>query len=281
MRTVADYESLMGADALTPAEKKLIAAVRAGQPCGLQADVKTVPEADDNPAHTIRADLLALLITGGTPECGLSPFGVDLLGAYITGELRLTHLRAVGDTVLLYCRFAEKPNLRSAHFQTLNLTGSHLPGLMAQGAELGASLFLRAVTATGTVDVNAAKIGGQLVCEGATLNGAGKMALNAQRARVTEALVWQGVTVKSGHVSLAAAHVGDLWDDVGNWPDDLYLDGFTFDRFFGADTATAAKDRLPWLKKGSFPKGTFTPNPIPTLPKCCARWGMTARRGWC
>jgi hypothetical protein len=75
-KTIKDW---LDDPALTHAERSLIDAVRAGEPCFLQDDPETVPEADDNPAHTIRADLLALLIKGGTENCGLSPFGVALI----------------------------------------------------------------------------------------------------------------------------------------------------------------------------------------------------------
>lgn len=137
MRTVAHFEAV----GLNLAEEKLIDAVRTGRNWVLQDTSKTVPDADDNPKHTIRADLLALLITGGTPACGLSPFGVYLYGAYITGTLSLTNLRAVGGTVLGFCRFANAPNMRNARFEVLKLTGSHLPGLNAQGVEVRTDLF--------------------------------------------------------------------------------------------------------------------------------------------
>lgn len=360
MQKVSDFKDLSAAEAA------LIDAVRAGRPCVVQGDGKTLPDAN-NPAHRIRAELLAVLITGGSPECELSPFGVVLIGAQVTGALRLNHLHAVGDTWLLYCRFETAPNVRQAHFNNLALDGSHLPRLNAQGVDVGAdlflrritakgsvnligakigghmdctgatfdgntgdalnaqgvhvgaNLFLRGITATGRVDVNAAKIGGQMACEGATfdvgtgdaLNGQGvdveadifmrgitakgRMnligakiggqlgctgatfdggtgdALDAQGVDVGEALVWRHVTVKTGQVSLSAAHVQDLRDDVGSWPDNLDLDGFTYDRFM--NTTTLAKDRLKWLKKGSFSNGTFSPQPYTQAAKVLRAMG--------
>ena len=102
-RTVNDW--LTDPD-LSTAERKLIDAARAGRRCILQYPLKKVPDGP-NDAHNVRADLLSLLITGGTKDCGLSNFGVTLVGAYITGRLRLTHQAAVGDTSLFYCRFAD------------------------------------------------------------------------------------------------------------------------------------------------------------------------------
>ncbi len=324
MRKVAEYEALTGTNALTAAEVKLIAAMRAGGPCVLQDDIETVPEADDNPAHTIRADLLALLITGGTAECGLSPFGVDLTGAYIKGELRLTHLSAKGDTSLFCCYFDNLINIRQAHFQVLALDESHLPGINAQGVVLEADLFLRDVIATGSINLAGARIGGQLSCKEATLNGMGGDALNGQGAEVTADLIlhgvtalgriqligakvggqldlqdaklsgssqkgkhgtaltmqrarvdgsffWKNVTVLSGSVSVASAHVGDLVDNSKKWPADIVLNGFTYDRL--QTVGIRAKDRIPWLEKGSGVDDNFTPQPYTQLAKVLREMG--------
>jgi hypothetical protein len=365
-RTVIDW--LTDPD-LSKAERDLIDAARAGRKCLIQNDPDTVPDTPDD-AHNIRADLLALLITGGTPNCDLLSFGVTLVGAYITGELRLTHQTAMGDTVLINCRFTDQPDFCSARFRLLNLTGGNLPGLyakmvtvdgslilnkitaaetvdlagakiggqlacdgatlngaghdafFAQGVTVGEGLFLNKITATGTINLAGAKIGGQLNCKGATLNGAGsdaffaqgvtvgddlllreitatgrvilagariggqlnctgakfdgngKTAFIAQRATVNEAMIWRGVTVKSGRVQLTAAHVGDLWDAVDNWPDDLELDGFTYDRISASNIRT--KDRLRWLAKGSFADGPFSPQPHTQLGKVLRDMGHLA-----
>ncbi len=58
LRSVKDYED---EGKLTAAERALIAAVRAGEDCTLST---TRPDTATD-ANTIRADLLAVLITGG------------------------------------------------------------------------------------------------------------------------------------------------------------------------------------------------------------------------
>ena len=254
-RTLKDWQD---ENSPTKAEEILIAAMQAKvwEPCHLNDG--DLPD-DDDPAHTIRADLLALLITGGSEACGLSPFGVPLIGAFIKGELRLTHMRAKGDTGLINCRFETAPNLRQARFQVLSLIGSHLPGLNAQGVSVAASLRMDSITATGTVDMGGARIGGQLNFDGATLDGKDGNVLNMQRSIVGAALIWRRVTVQAVRVSLASAKVGDLWDDPQNWPQDLDLDGLTYDRLF--NTSTRAKDRMAMLKQGSTFEGQFTPQP--------------------
>ncbi len=265
--SVKDFEAANG---LTVAETQLVAAVRAGKSCILNEG--EVPDASD-PAHTIRADLLALLITGGSKGCGLSPFGVELFGAFVSDQLRLNHAQAVGDTALVHCRFAIIPELRLAHFQSLIFDASHLPGLSAQSVEVATDLFLRGVTATGLMCINGSKIGGQVSFNGAKLSNAGGMAVEAQ-SMTAQALIWQSVKSCNGRVDLTAAHVGDLVDNTSNWPaavDMLSLDSFTYDRVIKG--SIRAKDRLPWLKLGSTINGTFTPQPYTQLAKVLREMG--------
>lgn len=366
LSTIKEYEALTAPDqALTEAERKLIAACRAGERCSLS---ETRPETPTKESQ-IRADLLRLLITGGSKDCGLQDAGVFLRGGYITGTLDLDFATARGRTTLLACTFEQAPHLRQAHLRLLNLDHSHLPGLMAQGmmvdgsvflrnltatgtvavngaritgqlactwailngqtgpdtwgkalnaqgVTVGASLFLRNLTATGTVavngaritgqldctgailngqtgpeawgkalnaqgvtvgadlfldnltatgtvDVNGAQITGQLACTGASFDGKGGFAFLAQRARVEGEFIWRRIKRTKGTVHLAAAHVGDLADDLACWPDDLNLDGFTYDRISAAPTD--AKGRLVWLAKGSTFDGIFYPQPYTQL----------------
>lgn len=139
--------------------------------------------------------------------------------------------------------------------------------LNAHGVETGLDLFLRGMTAKGTVYASGAKIGGQLSCVGAELDGAGDMALNAQRLHVTQGLIWRDVTVASGAVLMSAAQVSDLADD-GRWPAGvgaLDLDGFTYDRITGNTAPVTAAGRRGWLRAGSVWKGRFYPQPYTQL----------------
>lgn len=274
LTTIADYEK---AGNLSTAEGMLIAAVRAGQECILST---MRPDKATN-ANTIRADLLALLITGGANGDGLHPEGVTLQGGYITGQLTLTHRAAVGDTGILDCHFDSAPEMRGAKFTTLALSGSHLPGLNAQGVEVAQSLFLRNAEVTGTTDLNSARIGGQLDCEGATFDIKGDVALTLQSAVVGESLIWRQMKFKSGTIVLAAATAADLVDDLASWPKahnpaqpsqtpPIVLTGFTYTHLFGS---TRAKNRLPWLAAGSYSKGQFTPQPYTQLAKVLREMG--------
>jgi hypothetical protein len=121
------------------------------------------------------------------------------------------------------------------------------------------------------VDVTGAQITGQLDCVGASLDGKGGDALNAERLVVKQGFFWHSVKQTLGQVLLANAAVGDLVDDMASWPDDLILDGFTYDRISAAPTD--ARARLLWLRKGSSRGGTFFPQPYTQLAKVLSQMG--------
>ncbi|WP_309665032.1 hypothetical protein [Tabrizicola sp.] len=214
--TVAEFLDPKNNHAPTKAEHALITACREGRPCILGDG--TLPPGP-TPDRTIRADLLRLLITGATPACGLHPSGVWLQGAHIPETLDLRFTKCRGRCALDACRFDGKPQFEQAKFAQLSLRGSHLPGLFAQDMKVKGGLFLRNLTAKGTVDVNGTKIGGQLVCTGANLDGTnpdGSMgkALNAQGVEVGDSLFLSDMTAK-GTVNLASARIGGQLSCVG------------------------------------------------------------------
>ncbi|WP_430463415.1 hypothetical protein [Tabrizicola sp.] len=200
----------------TEAEKALIAACRVGG--GHKANGGKLPQVGNTDAAvTVRADLIRLLAVQAT---SLHEQGVWLEGAVITGQLNLSFAKCRGRLVLDSCRFAEKPRIAHVELAELSLEGSHLPGLFAQGSVVRGSVFLRDVNAMGTVDLNAAQVGGQLSCTGAKLNG-GKdekgnrlKALNAQGAMVTGSVFLRGVTA-TGSLYVSGAQIGGQLDCEG------------------------------------------------------------------
>ncbi|HEX9856791.1 MAG TPA: hypothetical protein VGA75_00430, partial [Paracoccaceae bacterium] len=206
---MAEFTTIAAFRDLTEPERKLIAACRAGKPCILGDGTR--PEAP-SPQCTIRADLLRLLILGGSKDCGLHDHGVALGGAYVTGSLRLDFATAKGQTLLCDSAFTDEISAHQARLNLFSLEGSKLPGgLVAQGAEVTGDVFLRnGFHATGEVSVHGAKIGGQLNCEGAHFDNPNGDALVAQGLRVDQGFIWQEVTVDNGNLRFGSAHVGDL-----------------------------------------------------------------------
>jgi hypothetical protein len=201
--SIAEFEAT---ESPTPAETELIEACRAGNPCIL-GDGILPPTAKPSPDRDVRAKLLRLLILGGTPDCGLHQSGVWLEGGYIAGELDLNFAKARSRCVLHGCRFSEKPQFAQTEFAQLSLERSHLPGLVAPGVKVETDLVLRNITATGTVDMNGARIGGQMDCDHARLNGMGAQAFHAQRLVVNADLFLRHLTAV-GTINLNGAKIG-------------------------------------------------------------------------
>ena len=213
LRRLSDRQALTGADALTPPENDLIDACRKGVVCALGDGTR--PEAPD-PARNIRADLLRYLILGGCTECRVDEAGVQLVGAYVTGELELDFAKAKGQTFLCKCRFKNSVSALQARFQLLNLGGSALPGLNAQGANVTGPVYLRlGFHATGEVSLSNAKIGGQLDCHRGRFNNPKGMALNAQSAEVLGDVFFSDGFHATGEVSLSGARIGGQLDCEG------------------------------------------------------------------
>lgn len=206
IRCWQDIIDLGGETWLTPAEKQLIDACKKGESCKL-GDGELPPEGAPTSGREIRAGLLRYLILGGCKNCKVDGWGIGLAGAYVTGELDLSFAIARGVTSLSRCRFDTTLVALQSRFEFINLTGSALIGLNAQGAQVRGNVFLRDITATNEVRFSNASIGGQLVCEGARFEATSGPALNVQGVRISRSINLRGITAKA-NVEIKAAIIG-------------------------------------------------------------------------
>lgn len=170
-KSIAEFLDPTNGHHPTTAERDLIEAVQQGRDCWRCNRKNPTRPATATDKTRIRADLLRLLITGGSQDCGLHETGVTLFGGWIVDPLDLAYCTARGRTALHFCRSPEEPRLEQARFRLLSLQDSQLDrGIFAQGTRVEGSLFLSRVVSIGTVDVNAAQIGGQLSCTDAVLD---------------------------------------------------------------------------------------------------------------
>ncbi len=268
--TIRRYDDIDEA-ALSPAEKTLLENCKAGMPTVLGDGA--LPDGPSD-ARSVRADLLRYLIRGGCEAWPVADSGVDLFGAYVTGRLDLDFATAKGGTGLVACRFENRIEALQARFEILALGRSHLPGLMAQGAQVTSNVFLRGITAAGEVSLAGAGIGGQLECQGARFGNAAGRALNAQKMEVT-ALIWRRIGAVSGAVDLNGAKVADLVDEAASWDlvEHLRLNGFRYERIHGP---MAARMRLGWVAKDAEAAGEFHPQPYEQLASVFRAMGHTS-----
>ncbi len=196
----------------TPAEEALIKACQAGDPCIL-GNGTLPPEGGPTLERRIRAELLRLLILGGTRNCRLHLSGIRLEGAQITEMLDLRFCKAKGRCVLKNCRFDQKLQIAQAEFAHLSLERSWVPGISAQLMKVEGDIILRGLISIGTINLPGTKIGGRFSCidavlEGDPKNDGGKTdALGAQNIETRAGMFLTGLRAK-GTVAVNGAKIG-------------------------------------------------------------------------
>ena len=183
---------------------------------GAVVDLSTGDPAVDDPARgagwaadrTVRAELVAQLVTGtGTAEDG-RPRAVRLRGARLVGVLDLEATVLLCPLVLENCHFDEAINLQEAQAVVIRLSGSQMPGIAADQLQVRGSLVLsRVVTTRAEVSLLGAHVGGTLDLENASLTNPSGSALDAANVTVDQDIYCRAGFTARGEVRLIGAHV--------------------------------------------------------------------------
>jgi hypothetical protein len=251
-------DEIFGITGLTPAEEKLRDALSAGETCVLGDDGER-PDAPVNwatpsPNLHIRAIVLRFALLRPAHADDATEFGVSIKGAIISGHLDLRDCTIHGNAIFNQCLFQDSILAARAEFKKdLNFRKSVLTDLFA----------------------GYTKIGGQLVCDGATFASHKDEALNLQDADIKGGLYFRDLKSITGRINLIFANTSSLVDDPESWDlaDTLILDGFTYGRIGGSSSATDYKTRLRWLEKGDHYGDTFFPQPYTQLAKVLQEMG--------
>ncbi len=192
---------------VTEPERKLAEAARLGGWCKLGL---AAPETGDA-ANTIRAGFLRFLALGGDARAPMHEKGVQLQGAFVSGELDLEGAELPFDLFLFDCRFVEPITLRGARGRTINLHGSQLNGVTADGLQLDGDLFLRNVRATGETTLVGTRIAGNLECDQGRFEDAKGDALICASAKIGGNVFLRAKFHATGETNLIGARIaGDL-----------------------------------------------------------------------
>ena len=229
----------------TEAERKLKAAVEAGEFCRCGAGGQTPPEPDDwsnlpSDRH-IRADVLRFFLLGGCSNASVTEVGVLLIGAFVSGQLSLLDSEIAWNMLFHNCVFQHGIYAtRCTASKDLRLVSCKLPFLLASGlkvggqlvcsgaefqkqgetaldlqnAEIGQDLILGSAKIFGETDLNGLKTGGQLSCTGAEFQNKGGTALNLQSADIGRDLFLSS-TKNCGEATLNSLKVGGQLDCAG------------------------------------------------------------------
>ena len=176
---------------LTPAERQLLERVADGE----EADFSAPDEGRNDPAQgaawgperTIRAAFLHWLCTDAQAAACVPPKGIRIRGARIEGPLDFEGARLLHWLSLIRCAIPEGILLTDARARRIDLSGSYIRGLHADGLAVEGDLVLSGLICAGEVRLLGARIGGNLECTGARLENPNGNALSAD-----------GMTVEGG-----------------------------------------------------------------------------------
>ena len=198
-RTLAEFQPLQ------PAETELLQACAEGKVTELGKERPI----EKTKVNTVRASFIRFLALGGDDEAPIHERGVQLMGAWIEGDLDLKGAVTASGLSLKHSYFESPPMFRDAEIAgTLTLSGSQIPGLQAARLQCKGSLFMSGgFTSIGEVRLLGAQIDGNLECKGATLNGKDGDALSADRAVIKGSVFLSDGFSSIGAVRLLGAQI--------------------------------------------------------------------------
>jgi hypothetical protein len=165
---------------------------------------------------------------------------LDAERAQIDGTLVLWKARALGEVNLRSIRLGERLVLAEAELRQTRGTACRL-----SRAHVASDIFCDRLSVDGQLRLAGATVGGAITLKDSRLASQGSPALSAENLRVQE-LHFRPAAPVDGVVDLSDATIAMLRDDPASWPDELYLDGFTYEKL---DPLLPASQRLGWLAR--------------------------------
>jgi hypothetical protein len=200
-------------DDLSPLERRLVAAVEAGEVVDVAGEATVDPaEMDEWPAEReIRAEVIRDVLLGRLGDTA-DPRGLRVRGARIVGTLDLEAVRIEMLLRLFSCDFTDVIWVRGTQVPLLDLRDSRLRGLNGRELTVERALLLsRVVVPNGYVSLAGARVGAVCSCEDARLRNPGGRALHADRIQIDGDLLLDRLTAEGtgedGAVRLLGAHI--------------------------------------------------------------------------
>lgn len=211
----------------TPSEEKLIKDAEQGRIADYSDQKSADLAANDptqgsrwGPERTVRAEIIYALAAGTNPQWPVPAKGVQLAGANIAGALDFQGVKILCPLVFVNCYVGQPIILADATAPTISLYGSYVKSIVAfRLVTLGSVLLFRGFAVTEGVELDDAKIGGNLDCEGGNFHNSSGPAISADGLRVQGGVYMRarrlGPNISpfraSNEVRLLGAHIrGDL-----------------------------------------------------------------------
>ena len=167
--------------------------------------------------NMVRSEVLRFFAFGGDEKKPVSGSIIPLHGAWISGDLDLTHARIPYALMFSSCHFDDFVRMQYAECVALYLNGSRLAkGLDADGLTTTGSVNLRDdFFAEGEVRLLSASIGGNLDCAGGKFHNPGEYALSADNLTTKGSVMLRGGFSAKGGVRFLGANIEGSLDCAG------------------------------------------------------------------
>ena len=222
---------------LYPAEKEFVRCLAEGEFCIVGNGKLPGPEEElksGEGANVVRGEVIRFFAFGGGEKYRIPGPIIHLRGAWISGDLNLTHASIPYALLLSHCHFAVSVRMLHAECAALYLNGSRLTlGLTADGLTTKGNVNLRSGFSTeGEVRLLGANIGGGLDCTGGKFNNSDGGAFSADGLTTKRNVNLRKGFSAAGEVRLVDANIGGNLDCEGgeflnSGGDALHADGLT------------------------------------------------------
>ena len=196
---------------LNPAEREFVRCLADGEYCIVgngQLPEKEIKSGEG--ANVVRGEVIRFFAFSGNEKKTILGPEICLLGAWVSGNLDLTHASIPYALHFSNCHFAVSVVMQYAECAALYLDGSRLAeGLNADGLTTKGSVHLRDdFSAEGEVRLLNANIGGDLNCEGGRFHNPGGNALHADGLTTKGSVHLRDDFSAEGEVRLLYANIG-------------------------------------------------------------------------
>lgn len=208
----AEWSSSQKLAPATPAEKRLIDAVRKGDICGLGDERPTSPTEETK----IRGALLAYILRGGCPKFRPTERGVRLTGAAVCSSLEIERATVRGSLYFSDCLFNGRIAGRDAVLSELHMPGCKTGSVDLQRAHISGSVILgQSFMSNVHVNLAGARIDGQLNCAGGHFGNGDGPALTVVSATIGRDVTLCNGFTAHGEVNFSGSRIEGRLDCCG------------------------------------------------------------------
>jgi hypothetical protein len=225
------------------------------------------------PEREVRAELIRWLCIAPEASKVVAPLGVQVRGAKVSGSLDLSSVSVPFPVTCIQCRLGDI-DVKYATIPLLNLTGSAIDTLTADGAEFKSMLILSQGFSARDVRLAGVTIGGSLDLQNATLKSVG-VGFHADRLEVKGDVVLYGFS-SDGNMEMLGGEIGGVMGCDGarfagltlqrtKIKGSLFWRGIqkcTFLDLSDASTGNLSDDEKSWEQTGEFILDGFVYNQI-------------------